>query len=601
MPGRSEPSYIVHNIIPLFAKYGYPGAGDHERVKINEVPIYRPSGGRSGSTMDIVYYHTGEPILLVEAKGDQKSHDIALKEAQNYLRNFPVADKKYAPSGRAPLYIATTVGREIRFYRNRYQIENDQLLQIPEPVEILTFDELLEKYGLVRGYKPKVLDAEAFRKDFLNELVAVYNCSDDGKIVPEVIKNVSWHILNYLENQHTYDTRSPFIGLKNELFRQEHIKDLHRRFDLIGSLGSEIADEFRNFILRSFQGTKLNQYLTEKCVIAFIYNLIGEINTRWKVLDFECGSGGFLSAAAKKGLPMENMLGIDIDELPFTIAKTYLALYFSRTGKEISQIPIKKTNGLFYLGDDWDLVVGNPAGSAKYEKNDKEKVLKNLEEDLDQDGKPDKPSEYNYSIQQAVRSCKVSGKICLVLPEGFFSNSQDEILRKYVAKHCKILAIISLPRGVFKKGTSTKSIKSGSHTSSQKMSILYAEKSKPVVDGEGIEVNDGILQYPVFLANVTEPESTAGDVCEWLEPRLNIVLEEWKKWQTENNLSALDESLLKDAYESSNITQGKKKISKKDDRQIPLSLEMPVKRKKPKPVKSEISISKALDGLFKKK
>ncbi len=298
---------------------------------------------------------------------------------------------------------------------------------------------------------------------------------------------------------------------------------------------------------------------------------------------------------------MENMLGIDIDELPFTIAKAYLALYFSKTGKEIAQIPIKKTNGLFYLGYDWDLVVGNPAGSAKYEKNDIEKVLKNLEKDLDQDGKPDKPSEYNYSIQQAVRSCKVGGKICLVLPEGFFSNSQDEILREYVAKHCKILAIISLPRGVFKKGTSTKSIKSGSQTTSMKMSILYAEKSKPVVDREGVEIDVGILQYPVFLANVTEPDSTAGSVCEWLEPRLNIVFEEWKKWQIENHLSVLDESLLKDAYESSIITQGKKKISKKDDRQIPLLLEEPVKSKKPKTLKANVTISKALDELFKKK
>lgn len=67
MPKRSEASYIVHNIVPLFEKLGYPKAGDHERVKINDVPIFNPSGGRSGS-MDIVYYHEGEPILPVEAK-----------------------------------------------------------------------------------------------------------------------------------------------------------------------------------------------------------------------------------------------------------------------------------------------------------------------------------------------------------------------------------------------------------------------------------------------------------------------------------------------------------------------------------------------------
>jgi SAM-dependent methyltransferase len=466
----------------------------------------------------------------------------------------------------------------------------------------LTFDELLEQYGLIKGYKAKPLGPESFRKDFLNELVASYNISQDGRITREVIKNVSWHILNYLGNQKTYVNRYPYTELDNELFRQEHIKDLHRRFDLVSSICPEIAEQFRSFILRAFQGTALNQYLTEQCVIAFMFDLIGAVNPVWKMLDFECGSGGFLAAAAKKGTPIENMLGIDIDELPFIVAKTYLALYFKKAGKtEIEQIPVRQANGLFFVGDDWNLVLGNPAGSAKYERDDIDEVLNNLESDLEQDGRSDKFSEYNFSVQQAVRSCKIGGKICLVLPEGIFSNSQDEFLRKYIARHCSVLAIVSLPRGVFKKGTSTRTVNSGSQTASMKMSILYAEKTSPIIDGEGIELDDAEIGYPVFLANISPPESTSGSICDWLEPRLRLVLEEWKKWQIENHLSALDESLLKDAYESANITQGKKKLSKKDDKQIPLSLEEPVQTKKPKPVKSEVSISKALDELFKKK
>ncbi len=476
MPERSESSYIVHDIIPLFAKYGYPGTGDHERVKINDVPIYRPSGGRSGSTMDIVYYHDGEPLLLVEAKKKHHSHSKALQEAEDYLRNFPIKDKSFAPSGRPPRYIATTVGREIKLYHHRFEISEDGvLIQISEPIDILSFDELLEKYGLIPGYKARTLDAELFRVDFLNELLAIYNLSGDGRITPEVIKNVALHILNYLENQKTYEKRDPYTKLNGQLFRQEHIKDLHKRLDLINSLCPEIAEQFRSFILRSFQGTKQNHYLTEQCVIAFMFDLIGTVDSNWKVIDFECGSGGFLVAAANKGLPMENMLGIDIDELPCVVATTYLALYFAKTKKGIRQIPVKKGNGLFRWGEDWDLVVGNPAGNAKYQREDIEDVLQNLERDLDQNGRDDKFSEYNLSIQQAVRSCNVGGKICLVLPEGFFSNSIDELLRKYVAKHCKVLAIISLSRGVFKKGTSTRSIKSGSQTASMKMSILYLE------------------------------------------------------------------------------------------------------------------------------
>lgn|GEM_PF-1681815 len=603
MSGRSEASYIVHDVLPLFARYGYPSAGDREHVKVNDVPVYRPSGGKSGSTMDIVYYYNGEPLLLVEAKREKRSHEKALEESENYLRNFPTKDKKFAPSGRQPRYIATTVGREIRFYRHRFDVSPDGLLkQISEPINILTFDELLEQYGLIKGYKPKTLEPESFRKDFLNELAAVYNTSTDGRITPDVIKNVSWHILNYLENQKTYVNRYPYTELDRELFRQEHAKDLHRRFDIIGSLGPAIAEQFRSFILRAFQGTDLNQYLTEQCVIAFMINLIGEIKNNWNVIDFECGSGGFLAAAAKKDIPIKNMLGIDIDELPFIVAKTYLALYFKKAGKtEIDQIPVKQSNGLFSVGDDWDLVVGNPAGNAKYERDNIDEVLNNLERDLDQNGKDDKFSEYNFSIQQAVRSCKVGGRICLVLPEGFFSNSQDEVLRKYVAKHCKILAIISLPRGVFKKGTSTRTVNSGSQTTSQKMSILYAEKIRDVADGEGIEIDNTKLGYSVFLANISKPESTAGSVCEWLEPRLNMVLEEWKKWQSEKHLSELEDSLLKDAYESQKNTQGKRKTSKKDDKQMRLLSEEPLPTKEPKKVKSKVIISKALGGLFKEK
>ena len=158
--------------------------------------------------------------------------------------------------------------------------------------------------------------------------------------------------------------------------------------------------------------------LTEPCIIAFMLNLLGEIKQDWKVLDFECGSGGFLAGIVGKGVPVENIMGVDIDELPYLIAKTYLALYFKKTGVSIKDIPIRQSNGLFFLGNEWDLVIGNPAGSAKYEKDDIEKVLENLERDLDCNGKDDKLTEYNFSIQQAVRLCKVGGKICLILLAG---------------------------------------------------------------------------------------------------------------------------------------------------------------------------------------
>src|SRR3989344_198097 len=59
-------------------------------------------------------------------------------------------------------------------------------------------------------------------------------------------------------------------------------------------------------------------------------DVVKSLDKKTKVLDFECGSGGFLAAAIDKGVPLENIRGVDIGELPYIIAKTYLALYFKK-------------------------------------------------------------------------------------------------------------------------------------------------------------------------------------------------------------------------------------------------------------------------------
>ena len=102
------------------------------------------------------------------------------------------------------------------------------------------------------------------------------------------------------------------------------------------------------------------------------------------------------------------------------------------------------------------------------------------------------------------------------------------------------------------------------------------------------------------MADISPPESTAGEVFEWLEPRLSMVLEQWKSWQSRRQLVELDESLIKEAQDYSKAKPTKKKVSEKDDRQTKISLKEPVSSKKQKTLKSKISISKELDKLFKK-
>jgi len=583
---RPEIAYLVQNILPLFAsQFDFPLPEDETNTKIDEIPVRIASGVKKP---DVVYYHDGFPVFLIEAKKEGNSEKDAVEQALSYIRNYPV--EEYSKNSIKPRFFAVTIGKQIIFYAHRFEIEQNNFKDWAEKLENpITFAELLEEYGLKEIERKEVFTLEVFRKEVLNELGPLYKFED--KITPEVVKNVAMQVLAFLQYGKDYAGHRPYIDLERNKDRQAQIRQVYEKFDWINSLGPDVAREFRSYILRSFQGTNLNQYLTEQCVIAFMINLVGDLTSDTKVLDFECGSGGYLAAVIDKGVELENIRGVDIDELPYVIAKTYLALYFKKTGNgEVDTLPVIKDNGLFYQGNDWDLVIGNPAGGSKYEHGDLEKIGDNLNMDLDNNGRLDSLSEYSLSVQQAVSSAKVGGGICLVLPEGFFSNSNDEYLRKFVSKYCKILAIVSLPRGVFKKGTSTKQQQRGSQTSSQKMSILYVEKQTEVDKANPIgELDFNSLEYPIFLASVSEPESKSGEIERWLEPELNVVWEQWQEWQQNQTLKEILKVEIKQAL-----------IPKKIE-PPPSLFDQIVKEDKPKEIetKSKTKISQFLEDLFK--
>jgi len=584
---RPEIAYIVQNILPLFAsQFDFPLPEDEKNTKIDEIPVRIAS---SVKKPDVVYYQDGIPVFLIESKKEGKSEADAVDQALSYIRNYPV--QNYSKNSIKPRFFAVTIGKQVIFYAHRFEIEKNNFKDWAEKlVEPITFTELLEEYGLKKIEKKEIFTPEVFRKEVLNELGPLYKLGE--KITPEVVKNVALQVMAFLQYGKDYPSHRPYVDLERQKDRQTQIRQVYEKFDWINSLGPDVAKEFRSYILRSFQGTNLNQYLTEQCVIAFMVNLVGDLSPDTKTLDFECGSGGFLAAVIDKGVELENIRGVDIDELPYIIAKTYLALYFKKTGnEEVDTLPILKDNGLFFQGNNWDLVIGNPSGGSKYEHDEFEKIEENLDLDLDKNGRRDSISEYSLSVQQSVSSAKIGGKICLVLPEGFFSNSSDEILRKYVSKYCKVLAIISLPRGVFKKGTSTKQQQKGSQTSSQKMSILHVEKQKEIDKTNPIgDLDFDELEYPVFLASVNEPDPKSGSIEDWLEPELNVVLEQWQEWGQNHSLKDIDTVKIKQPKTHKTIKDQNLELFEE-------KVEQP-KEKKTIETKSKTKISKFLEDLF---
>lgn len=566
---RSEDSYIIHDIIPAFSQYGYPDAGDSQNLKIKSDAGISIGSGRSLEP-DIVYYANNTPLLVVESKRKNGSEENARRQAISYIRLL-----QFSPH--PPKYFTTTVGRSIKFYKYFRDEQNGQIVDGSEELKkIITYEELQALYG-IKAKKP-TLTPQTF-KELFYDLASIFILDDDMQLNPEIIKNVTLQLFEFLKNNSNYVSKQPYTLLDGHHDRQLALRGLLTQYDWENSLNQNIGAEFKNQILRAFQGINLNQFITPSPVVSFMANLV-KFSDQDKVFDFECGSGSFISAAINSGVKLDNILGIDIADLPYYVTKTYLALSLGITGEKIDHIPIKQANGLFDFGDDWDVVISNPAGGNKYdpenELNDLNQVYKHLHNKIGAKNLGDKPAEYALSLQQAILSCKPNGRICLILPEGFFANSQDEFLRKYLAISCQVKAIVSLPRGIFYKGTTTKTVTSGSQQSNQKMSIIFCLK---------LLREDKNLNYPVFIASLENKDN--------LENGLAYILDQFKHWQSSQNLNPKTE-----------IAPTTKKLSQKPfqvkliEDKMPLFEQQQEKIAKPK-IKIATKIIKSLESLFK--
>ena len=83
--------------------------------------------------------------------------------------------------------------------------------------------------------------------------------------------------------------------------------------------------------------------------------------------------------------------------------------------------------------------------------------------------------------------------MAVILPQGRFNNTSDKYIRDYIAKRCRILAVVGLHGNVFKPHTGTKT------------SVLFLQKW----DDEKCPFRE---DYPIFFATMREPsKDSSGD------------------------------------------------------------------------------------------
>lgn len=90
-------------------------------------------------------------------------------------------------------------------------------------------------------------------------------------------------------------------------------------------------------------------------------------------------------------------------------------------------------------------------------------------------------------IERNLQFVKPGGRIAIVLPQGRFNNISDGYIRKFVAKHCRILAVISLHLNTFRPHTGAKT------------SVLFLQKWND--DPEMGQLCKFVEDYPIFFAS----------------------------------------------------------------------------------------------------
>ena len=222
------------------------------------------------------------------------------------------------------------------------------------------------------------------------------------------------------------------------------------------------------------------QFMTPAEVAGFIVSFaIQSLEYKPKLaIDPACGDGIFLRELVRAGVP--HIVGIDIDpevseSIPPDIkSQPNVELIIPQDGLEDSRYEGKA-----------DIVVGNPPFSAKYGRI-KDTRLSNFELGKQ---KTSQAIEILF-LEKFIRLAKNGGVIGIILPFGIFANLPLRDVREFILKNTEVLAVVSLPRFIFRSVSNT----------SSKTCILFARKrNSPNTKEVYMSIVNRIEELPLLL------------------------------------------------------------------------------------------------------
>lgn len=273
-----------------------------------------------------------------------------------------------------------------------------------------------------------------------------------------------------------------------------HIVGELQQYCLMESERDVIADAFEMFIGPSLRGPQ-GQFFTPRNVVKLLLSMT-DPGQRDKIVDPACGSGGFLVEALKyvwakvnrqceelnwpekeifaelQEVAIKNFNGIDKENFLSKTSKAYMALLGDGRGgifcenslDNPTNWSIKAKNTI--IDGKYNVVLTNPPYGSKLKIDDKT-ILRRYELGykwkLNKDGELEKTNKELSDqtpqvlfIEKCLALLQVGGRLGIVAPESMFCNPSHKYIMKYVEKHARINAIISMPEELFQPHTHAK-------------------------------------------------------------------------------------------------------------------------------------------------
>lgn len=225
----------------------------------------------------------------------------------------------------------------------------------------------------------------------------------------------------------------------------------------------------------------LGQYFTPRDIVRFCIDVLNP-DSKDKVIDPACGSGGFLFEATRHSLRNSGAspicLGVDFGARAIKVA----ALLAAATPK--AKITVSKANsidGRLYVEEapsEWQPFLSRETGASTPRANtwgawnklgctvlatnppfagdiDEPEVLDAYESQHLSSGR-DAVSREHLFLERAVQLLRPQGRLAIVVPQGLLANPSASYLRTWLFRRCRILAVIGLHPHAFLPYTSVK-------------------------------------------------------------------------------------------------------------------------------------------------